>query len=129
MGLTQWETLCGLFFCFFEKIVVPILTSGGNIAVLPSMWEEPAGMTMVEAVVSGLPLITTNSGGIPEYISDDVAVLLDRDENLVDNIRDTIVKIKEHPMEYDYIKKSRDKFMEKYKLDKYYNDFASIIMR
>lgn len=29
MGLTQWETLCGLFFCFFEKIVVPILTSGG----------------------------------------------------------------------------------------------------
>ena len=28
MVLTQWETLCGLFFCFFEKIVVPILTSG-----------------------------------------------------------------------------------------------------
>lgn len=108
---------------------MPSIYQLGNIAVLPSMWEEPAGMTMVEAVVSGLPLITTNSGGIPEYISDDVAVLLDRDENLVDNIRDTIVKIKEHPMEYDYIKKSRDKFMEKYKLDKYYNDFASIIMR
>lgn len=33
MGLTQWETLCGLFFCFFEKIVVPILTSGGHIDV------------------------------------------------------------------------------------------------
>ena len=32
MGLTQWETLCGLFFCFFEKIVVPILTSGGRVA-------------------------------------------------------------------------------------------------
>ena len=29
MVLTQWETLCGLFFAFFEKIVVPILTSGG----------------------------------------------------------------------------------------------------
>lgn len=26
---SQWETLCGLFFCFFEKIVAPILTSGG----------------------------------------------------------------------------------------------------
>lgn len=33
MVLTQWETLCGLFFAFFEKIVVPILTSGGDIAV------------------------------------------------------------------------------------------------
>lgn len=30
MVLTQWETLCGLFFAFFEKIVVPILTSGGS---------------------------------------------------------------------------------------------------
>ena len=30
MVLTQWETLYGLFFfAFFEKIVVPILTSGG----------------------------------------------------------------------------------------------------
>ena len=36
MGLTQWETLCGLFFCFFEKIVVPILTSGGLAAVSSS---------------------------------------------------------------------------------------------
>lgn len=33
MVLTQWETLCGLFFCFFEKIVVPILTSGGHPAL------------------------------------------------------------------------------------------------
>ena len=32
MVLTQWETLCGLFFAFFEKIVVPILTSGGLVA-------------------------------------------------------------------------------------------------
>ena len=38
MGLTQWETLCGLFFCFFEKIVVPILTSGGIAAVSSSFF-------------------------------------------------------------------------------------------
>ena len=118
-----------IFTGYIDYNDMPSIYQLGNIAVLPSMWEEPAGMTMVEAVVSGLPLITTNSGGIPEYISDDVAILLDRDENLVDNIRDAIVKIKEHPMEYDFMKKSRDKFMEKYKLDKYYNDFASIIMR
>lgn len=33
MVLTQWETLCGLFFAFFEKIVVPILTSGGYVGL------------------------------------------------------------------------------------------------
>lgn len=39
MVLTQWETLCGLFFAFFEKIVVPILTSGGNPTVAMH-WEH-----------------------------------------------------------------------------------------
>ena len=38
MVLTQWETLCGLFFAFFEKIVVPILTSGGLAAVTSSFF-------------------------------------------------------------------------------------------
>ena len=33
MVLTQWETLCGLFFAFFEKIVVPTLTSGGYVGL------------------------------------------------------------------------------------------------
>ena len=38
MVLTQWETLCGLFFAFFEKIVVPILTSGDLAAVTSSFF-------------------------------------------------------------------------------------------
>ena len=39
MVLTQWETLYGLFFfAFFEKIVVPILTSGGLAAVSSSFF-------------------------------------------------------------------------------------------
>lgn len=41
MVLTQWETLCGLFFAFFEKIVVPILTSGGQ------MYDVVAGTFLV----------------------------------------------------------------------------------
>ena len=28
--------------------------------MLPSMWDEPAGLTMVEAMASGVPVITTN---------------------------------------------------------------------
>ena len=40
MVLTQWETLCGLFFAFFEKIVVPILTSGGSLGVSTLYYAE-----------------------------------------------------------------------------------------
>lgn len=74
-----------IFTGYIDYNDMPSIYQLGNAAVLPSIWEEPAGMTMVEAVVSGLPLITTNSGGIPEYIPDNVAILLNRDVNLVDN--------------------------------------------
>ena len=49
-----------------------------NIAVLPSMWDEPFGLTIAEALATGLPLITTRSGGIPE-ICEGVATILDRE--------------------------------------------------
>lgn len=51
MVLTQWETLCGLFFAFFEKIVVPILTSGGDvglsIATLLSQHHQVTAVDMI----------------------------------------------------------------------------------
>ena len=41
-----------------------------DISVIPSMWEEPSGLVVMEAMASGLPIITTDSGGIPELVND-----------------------------------------------------------
>lgn len=49
----------------------------GDVAVVPSIWEEPFGLTCIEAIAAGLPLITTNSGGIPE-ICNNYAFIIDR---------------------------------------------------
>ena len=38
-----------------------------DFAVIPSVWNEPAGLPVLEALSSGLPIIVTDSGGIPEY--------------------------------------------------------------
>ena len=54
-----------------------------DIAVLPSIWNDPAPLTIIEALVSGLPIITTNSGGIPEYATNGSAIILNKDENIV----------------------------------------------
>ena len=66
-----------------------------DIAVIPSMWEEPFGLTVVEAMAAGLPLITTRSGGIPE-ICEGVATIVERD-NIVDNLAAAIQDLYDHP--------------------------------
>ena len=66
-----------------------------DIAVVPSMWEEPFGLTVVEAMAAGMPLITTRSGGIPE-ICEGVATIVER-ENIVDNLATAILDLYNHP--------------------------------
>ena len=82
-----------IFTGFIPYKTLPIYYALADLAVLPSIWNEPAGLTMLEAVASGVPLITTNSGGIPEYVSNYGATILDVDDNLVSNIANNMEKI------------------------------------
>lgn len=106
---------------------MPSIYQLGNVAVLPSIWDEPAGMTMVEAVVSGLPLITTNSGGIPEYIPNELAYILERDDSLVDNISSCILQIKKQTSNTTLNMKKRNKFIDDVGLKKYFSGFENIL--
>ncbi len=82
MVLTQWETLYGLFFfAFFEKIVVPILTSGGyvglSIATLLSQHHE---VMAVDIIPEKVDLINHKKSPIQdEYIE---KYLAEKDLNL-----------------------------------------------
>ena len=59
------------------------------------MWDEPFGLTVVEAMAAGLPLITTRSGGIPE-ICEGVATIVERD-NIIENLANAIFDLYQHP--------------------------------
>ena len=64
----------------------------GDIAVVPSTWDEPFGLTCVEAIATGLPLIATNSGGIPEAVNDKCAILINK-TNLKEEISKAILDL------------------------------------
>lgn len=44
--------------------------------VVPSVWEEPAGLVLVEGALAGVPLVASRVGGIPEIVSDPDEALL-----------------------------------------------------
>lgn len=99
-----------------------------DLAVLPSMWEEPAGLTIVEAMAAGLPVISTISGGIPEFLKSEYGILLARDEDIVMNISKAIEEIVDNYSEWAvkgkeasiYIKGIVDKRL-------YYHNFVEIL--
>lgn len=70
-----------------------------DIAALPSVWDEPAGLTMLEAMACGTPVITTDSGGIPEYVADG-AVVLERNSDLPRNIAAKVDQLLENTEMY-----------------------------
>jgi glycosyltransferase involved in cell wall biosynthesis len=39
-----------------------------DVLVFPSVWQEPAGLPTIEAQACGKPVVSTFSGGIPEYV-------------------------------------------------------------
>ena len=84
-----------IFTGFVDYKQIPSYLKMADIAVVPSMWEEPFGLTVVEAMAAGLPLITTRSGGIPE-ICEGVATIVER-EHIVNNLAAAILDLYQHP--------------------------------
>jgi glycosyltransferase involved in cell wall biosynthesis len=74
---------------------MPNYLKTANLAVVPSTWDEPFGLTVLEAMAAGLPLITTRGGGIPE-ICEGTAILIERG-NIVRHIADSIRFMYNHP--------------------------------
>jgi glycosyltransferase involved in cell wall biosynthesis len=75
-----------LFTGFVEYSQMPGIYALADICCLPSIWDDPAPLAVIEALASGRALITTRSGGIPEYVNEGRVAILERDEDLVRNL-------------------------------------------
>ena len=55
---------------FVDRFALPTLLRTADIFVAPSRWPEPSGLTIGEAMATGLPVITSRVGGIPQVVGD-----------------------------------------------------------
>lgn len=70
---------------------IPEWFQKADLFVHPAIWEEGFGITIVEAMASGLPCITFNKGAIPEIIEDSISGFIVK-EDTVDKLANEINK-------------------------------------
>lgn len=59
------------------------LLAGARVLWMPALWDEPFGLTLIEALASGTPVLGTRRGALPEVVTPDVGVLGDTLEELI----------------------------------------------
>lgn len=112
---------------YIENTDLYKIHSIADIAVLPSMFEELFGLVFVEAMSSGLPIITTNSGGIPEVVNEKCAIILERDENLPKNIARNIDYLIENPSIREKMSIEGKKRYNLFDISVYYDNLIKLI--
>ena len=116
-----------VFTGFIHNSELPKYYQLGDIAVLPSLWKEPAGLTIIEAAACGIPVITTKKGGIPEYLGSE-GIYVDVDDRIIDSLREAILLVINN---YDdYCKKAiriQNRIISNYSASTYYKRFMEIV--
>ena len=98
-----------------------------DIAVMPSLFQDPAPLVCIETQATGTPLIATRVGGIPEYVGKDTAILIDNDSNLVNNLTKEIDLLMNNQNKRKSMTENSIKNAQKFNTENYYSNFNTII--
>lgn len=70
--------------------------SAADVQVIPSMFDDPCPLAVLEGMSIGLPQIVTLSGGIPEEVTEENAVIVQRSD-IVNELANAIDKLANDP--------------------------------
>lgn len=110
-----------------EKIAE--LQAVADVAVLPSTWNEPSGNAMIECMVAGLPLITTNIGGIPEYCLPDCSVLLDVTDDLEQKLCEAMHRLYLDPLQRKEMRIAAKEVGKRYTTREHYMQIHEVLTK
>ncbi len=59
------------------------LLAGARCLWMPALWDEPFGLTSIEALLSGTPVLATRRGALPEVVTPEVGALCDTLDEMI----------------------------------------------
>ena len=98
-----------------------------DMAVLPTLTNESASLSMIEASCAGMPLITTGTGGMPEYISDADQPFVFWSPNFIEDLSDRILEVASDKTIKKKAWNKREDYKRKYNIERYYREYISLV--
>lgn len=111
---------------FIHNESLPEIYNACDIQIIPSIWEEGAGLVAIEGMASGLPLIVTKSGGMVEYVSEDTALIIPKDDNLSQNIANAVIELYRDPPRRKAMANAGRERAQQFSKEIYYRNFVKI---
>lgn len=124
----QCKKLCLKNVVFLGNQPQNILKKIYNIAdcsVVPSR-REPFGLVAAEALICGAPVVATNQGGLPDFVTPDVGILVNVDDSQA--LAGAIKSILNKEKSFDRLK-SATKIKTLYSQDSLINQFESLYIK
>lgn len=109
---------------------MPDLHKIADIIVVPSIWQEPCGLAVIEAVVSGVPLICSGTGGCAQICAGTKAVMVNPGGgDFVRRLNRAMRKLLDHPQLREEISQTQLCKRDCLDTSRYYQDMAKILER
>ena len=116
-----------IFTGFIHNSKIPQIHAMADIAVIPSIYDDPAPLVVMECMASGLAVITTDSGGIPEYVGENNCISIIRDENIIINLEEALEKLVVNERYRKTLGENAHNYAQQFNLKRFYYDFIDVI--
>lgn len=116
-----------IFTGFVPYHEIPSYLRTADVAIIPSIWNDPFPTTVLEAQAMGLPIITTNRGGIPEEVTPENAIILDVNKYFVETLASAILDLYKHTEKRSQMAKASLKRAKLFDKETYAKNFFAAI--
>lgn len=99
----------------------------GDIGVVPSQWDEPFALTVIEEMMCGLPMIASKCGGIVEITREDCALLIEHNNEYVNSLTESMQNLLDDPERRKVMSGKAIAQAKKFDSEQYCNTFKKYI--